>query len=97
MAVRESQPVEMTLSDTYRITIAYAEYDRFRHQAEQAGFLLREATFGMDVEVPVLVKAGQGPQLEALLMDCTAGAGLIQPGSAEYVPTRILSEEISET
>ncbi len=95
MAVRESQPVEMTLSDTFRITVAYTDYDRFRHQAEQAGFLLREPSFGMDVEVPVLVKAGQGHRLETLLMDCTAGAGLIQPGPAEYVPTRIMTEEIS--
>ena len=97
LAVQESLPVEMTLSDTFQITIAYAEYDRFRHQAEQAGFLLREATFGMDVEVPVLVTAGQGPRLEALLMDCTAGAGLIQPGPAEYIPTRILPEEPVDT
>jgi uncharacterized YigZ family protein len=90
LAARAAIPVEMRLSETFRVTMGYADYDRFRHMAVRAGFTLSEATFGMDVDVPVLARAGRQQELESLVADCTAGAGLILPGPMEYVPEPIV-------
>ncbi len=96
-AVAAAQPVRMTLSESFRVTLGYADYERFRHQAENAGFLLREAVYGMDVDIPVLIPAGRGNELEQLVADCTAGAGLLLPGPPAYVPSALAGADGATT
>ena len=89
LAVRAAVPVQMTLSDSFRVILSYAEYDRFRHMAARAGFMLSDPSFGMDGDVPVRARAGRQQELESLVADCTAGAGLIMQGPMGYVPEPI--------
>lgn len=89
LAARAACPVAMMLSESFLVTMSYADYDRFRHQAARMGFTSSDPVFGMDVDVPVLARAGRAEELEALVADCTAGTGLIQPGPMRYVPEPI--------
>ncbi len=97
LAARAAVPVEMVLSESFRVTLAYPDYDRFRHQAVRAGYSMGDPAFGMDVDVPVLSRAGRAKELEALVAECTSGAGLIQPGPMEYIPEPIALPDEEET
>jgi hypothetical protein len=96
MAVRAAHPVEMVLSESFRIILSYPDFDRFRRQAARMGFSVGDPTFGVDVDVPVLARAGRAGELAALVADCTAGAGLIQPGPLVYVPEPIAQKADDE-
>lgn len=89
-AAAAAQPVRMTLSESYHVTLAYGDYERFCRQAEHAGFTLQEAVYGMDVDLPVLIPAGRGSELEQMVADCTAGAGLLLPGPPAYVSSPLV-------
>ncbi|MBP7401209.1 MAG: YigZ family protein [Clostridia bacterium] len=96
LAVREAGPVEMIPAESFRITLGYADYDRFRHQAGRLGYTLREPVFGLDVDIPVLVRAGRSEELVALVADCTSGSGLVLPGPVEYLQEPILLPDDTE-
>lgn len=56
------------------VSCPYHHYERLRLEIESRGAIIRDTQFGSEVEMEVLVAAGDSAVLEAKITDMTAGA-----------------------
>lgn len=84
-ALEAARPMTLQRCERVLLTLDYKDLDRVRHQLDLRGFILEEARFGVDAELPVAMPRARRDELIALCNDLTAGSALIEPLDSAYV------------
>ena len=84
-ALEAAQPITLQRCERILLTLDYGDLERVRYRLSQAGFLIENARFGLDAELPVATPAARMNELIDLCNDLTAGSALIEPLDSAYI------------